>query len=174
MQEAEIKALHGNTLGGQIMDVLSIENHDISHRDQKDFPNYPYAAYNLALREIERRKVDYVAYFAKKLDQIQDPNGKTALQNSIFLAGSGLGDPGHHGSVNTPILTLGEGNGAIQGDAFHQFSGATDYQYPASAAVLHVEIMKAMGVPITLNQYALNVYEPQNHPARQIVVKLKP
>lgn len=64
------------------------------------------------------RKIDvYLAknfsYFLDKLDSVEEADGRTLLDNSIVLYGSGLSDGNRHRHEELPIVLAGSGGGAI-------------------------------------------------------------
>ena len=67
---------------------------------------------NEALRAHAHMKMREVAYFLTKVDQIKDPNGKTALENSMITVSTESGD-GRHSNVKRELSGV-----------FHAVSGA--------------------------------------------------
>lgn len=63
--------------------------------------------------EIDQWYVSRLSRFLQRLDSIVEGNGKTLLQNSMILYGSGNSDGNRHTHSNLPILLAGEGGGAL-------------------------------------------------------------
>ncbi len=66
------------------------------------------------VQEIDRWYVTRLARFLEKMDQAQDADGQSMLQNSMILYGSGNADGNRHTHDNLPILLAGAGGGAFQ------------------------------------------------------------
>lgn len=49
------------------------------------------------------------AYLLEKMDSIQEANGSTLLDNTLFTYGSGLGDGATHQYEKLPIIVAGSG-----------------------------------------------------------------
>ena len=50
-----------------------------------------------------------VARFLTELKSIEEPNGKTLLDNSMVLFGSGMGNASSHSNKNLPLVLAGGG-----------------------------------------------------------------
>ncbi|GAB5403197.1 MAG: DUF1552 domain-containing protein [Aureliella sp.] len=55
-----------------------------------------------------------VAYFLQRLNSIQEPDGRTLLDNSMILYGSSLADGHEHEERDLPLLLAGGGGGTIR------------------------------------------------------------
>jgi Protein of unknown function (DUF1552) len=66
------------------------------------------------LAKINAYHVSLFAYLLGKLQATQDGEG-TLLDNSLYLLGSGLGNPDVHDHTNLPILVAGGGSGQMTG-----------------------------------------------------------
>ena len=74
------------------------------------------------LAKINAYHVSLFAYLLGKLQATQDGDG-TLLDNSLYLLGSGLGNPDVHDHTNLPILVAGGGSGQMRRTS-HQIHGA--------------------------------------------------
>src|SRR5881628_1596953 len=83
--------------------------------------------------------VSLFAYFLEKLKATPDGNG-SLLDHSLYLYGSGMGNPDVHDHVNLPILVAGGGAGKIKG-ARH-----ITYSEPTPLANLHLTLLDIVGV----------------------------
>ena len=84
------------------------------------------------MAKINAFHVSLFAYFLEKLKATPDGDG-SLLDHSLFLYGSGMGNPNVHDHVNLPILVAG---GARQGEGrpSHQVRGADAARQPAPDA----------------------------------------
>jgi hypothetical protein len=65
------------------------------------------------LRKIDTHLAEQFAYFLQKMDSVVEANGKTLLDNSVILYGSGLSDGNRHRHEDLPIVLAGSGGGQI-------------------------------------------------------------
>lgn len=66
------------------------------------------------LTKIDQFYVKQFAYFLGKLKSAKDSDGKSLLDNSMILWGSGLGDPNRHQHDQLPIVVAGRAGGRFQ------------------------------------------------------------
>ena len=83
--------------------------------------------------------VSLFAYFLEKLKATPDGNG-SLLDHSIYLYGSGMGNPNVHDHVNLPILVAGGGAGKLKGGRHIK------YAEPTPLANLHLTLLDKVGV----------------------------
>ena len=83
--------------------------------------------------------VSLFAYFLDKLRSTKDGNG-TLLDHSMYLYGSGMGNPDVHDHVNLPILVAGGGAGNMKGGRY------IAYKEPTPLANLHHTLLEKVGV----------------------------
>jgi hypothetical protein len=83
--------------------------------------------------------VSLFAYFLEKLKSTRDGAG-SLLDHSMFLYGSGLGNPDVHDHVNLPILLAGGGAGKLKGGRHIK------YAEPTPLANLHLTLLDKVGV----------------------------
>jgi hypothetical protein len=79
------------------------------------------------------------AYFLQKLKATREGNG-TLLDNSLFLCGSGMGNPDVHDHVNLPIVVAGGAAGNLKGGRHIR------YEQPTPLANLHLTLLDKVGV----------------------------
>ncbi len=89
--------------------------------------------------QINAFHVSLFAYFLDKLKSTADGNG-SLLDHSVFLYGSGMGNPDVHDHVNLPILVAGGGAGNLKGGRHIR------YAKPAPLANLHLTLLEKAGV----------------------------
>src|SRR5262249_10587940 len=58
--------------------------------------------------------VKQFALFLDKLRRVKDPDGKTLLDNSMIVYGSGNADGNRHTHHNLPLVLAGGGGGALK------------------------------------------------------------
>jgi hypothetical protein len=83
--------------------------------------------------------VSLFAEFAAKLKATPDGDG-SLLDHSMFLYGSGMGNPDIHDHVNLPILVVGGGAGKLKGGRHIRYAD------PAPLANLHLTLLDKAGV----------------------------
>ena len=79
------------------------------------------------------------AYFLEKLKTTPDGNG-SLLDHSIYLYGSGMGNPDIHDHVNLPTIVAGGGAGTHKGGRHIR------YAQPTPLANLHLTLLEKVGV----------------------------
>jgi hypothetical protein len=91
------------------------------------------------MAKINAFHVSLFAYFLEKLKATPEGNG-SLLDHSIYLYGSGMGNPNVHDHTNLPVLVAGGGGGKIKG-ARH-----IKYAEPTPLANLHLTLLERVGV----------------------------
>ncbi len=66
------------------------------------------------LLRVDHFHMEQFAYLVKKMDSIQESQGTSLLDNTIFTYGSGLGDGATHQYTDLPIIVAGSGGGRLQ------------------------------------------------------------
>ena len=66
------------------------------------------------LLRVDRFHMEQFAYLAEKMDGIEEADGSSLLDNTIFTYGSGLGDGATHQYTDLPIIVAGSGGGRLQ------------------------------------------------------------
>lgn len=84
--------------------------------------------------------VSLFAEFLEKLKATPEANG-TLLDHSLYLYGSGMGNPNVHDHTNLPILVAGGAAGRMRGGRHLQFD------QPTPLANLHLTLLKKVGAP---------------------------
>jgi hypothetical protein len=107
-------------------------HHPLSHH-----ANNPEKLAKLA--KINEFHVSLFAYFLEKLKSTPDGEG-TLLDHSLYLYGSGMGNPDVHDHINLPIVVAGGAAGRVKG-ARH-----IRYAEPAPLANLHLTMLDRVGV----------------------------
>jgi len=107
-------------------------HHPVSHHD-----NDPEKLAKLA--KINTFHVSLLAYFLEKLKSTHDGDGNL-LDHSMFLYGSGMGNPSVHDHANLPILVAGGGSGKLKGGRHIHYSQLTPL------ANLHLTLLDKVGV----------------------------
>ena len=64
--------------------------------------------------------MEQFAYLLEKMDAIEEADGTTLLDNTLFTYGSGLGDGSTHQYNDLPIIVAGGGGGQVQDRPAHQ------------------------------------------------------
>lgn len=111
---------------------VSDPHHPLSHHG-----NDPEKIARMA--KINEFHVSLFAEFIGKLKATQEGNG-TLLDHSLYLYGSGIGNPNVHDHTNLPILVAGGAAGGIKGGRHIKFKEATPL------ANLHLTLLDKVGV----------------------------
>ena len=90
------------------------------------------------MAKINAFHVSLFAYFLEKLKSTPEGDG-TLLDHSLYLYGSGMGNPNVHDHVNLPILVAG-GAGRVKGGRHIK------YVEPTPLANLHLTLLERVGV----------------------------
>jgi hypothetical protein len=91
------------------------------------------------MAKINAFHVSLFAYFLGKLKATPEGDG-TLLDHSLYLYGSGMGNPNIHDHVNLPVLVAGGAAGRVKG-ARH-----IKYAEPTPLANLHLTLLERVGV----------------------------
>jgi hypothetical protein len=82
-------------------------HHESSHHGKSE-----HKQQNIA--KINRFHIDRFGYLLSRLKQVRETNGKTLLDNSMLIYGSGISDGDRHNHDDLPILLAGGGGGRIK------------------------------------------------------------
>ncbi len=91
--------------------------------------------------KINQYHVSLFADFLKKMDAIPEADG-SLLDHSLYMYGSGMGDPNAHDHSNLPIVVAGGAAGKMKGGRHVRFTDST----PLSN--LHLTLLNKVGVPL--------------------------
>ena len=91
--------------------------------------------------KINRFHVSLFAEFLEKMQNVPEGEG-TLLDNSVYMYGSGMGDPNSHDHSNLPIIVAGGAAGNLRGGRHIRFKDTT----PLSN--LHLTLLNKVGVPL--------------------------
>ncbi|MEP6714929.1 MAG: DUF1552 domain-containing protein [Terriglobia bacterium] len=111
---------------------VSDPHHPVSHHS-----NNPVQLEKLA--KINAYHASLFAYFLDKLKSTPEGEG-TLLDHSLYLYGSGMGNPDVHDHINLPVVVAGGAAGRVQG-ARH-----IRYAEPTPLANLHLTMLDRVGV----------------------------
>ncbi|MCH1498306.1 MAG: DUF1552 domain-containing protein [Akkermansiaceae bacterium] len=110
-------------------------------------PHHPLSHHGNDASKIERMSkinafhVSLFAEFLEKMKATSDGNG-SLLDNSLFLYGSGMGNPNVHDHQNLPAIVAGGAAGGVKGGRHLQFDE------PTALANLHVTLLDKAGVKV--------------------------
>jgi hypothetical protein len=91
------------------------------------------------MAKINQFHVSLFAEFLGKLKATKEGNG-TLLDHSLYLYGSGMGNPNVHDHINLPILVAGGAAGGMKGGRHVR------YRKPTALANLHLTLLDKVGV----------------------------
>jgi hypothetical protein len=75
------------------------------------------------LLKVDHFHMEQFAYLVKRMSQIEEGDGTTLLDNTLFTYGSGLGDGSTHQYNDLPIVMAGGGNRVKTGLHIHMAEG---------------------------------------------------
>ena len=108
-----------------------------SHHATSHHGNDPEKVAKIA--KINLFHVSLFAYFLEQLASVSEGDG-TLLDHSLYLYGSGMGNPNIHDHVNLPIVVAGGGAGKARGGRHIKFADQTPL------ANLHLTLLDSVGV----------------------------
>jgi Protein of unknown function (DUF1552) len=91
------------------------------------------------MAKINAFHVSLFAYFLEKMKATPEGNG-SLLDHSLYLYGSGMGNPNIHDHVNLPIIVAGGGAGRVKGGRHIK------YAEPTPLANLHLTLLERAGI----------------------------
>ncbi len=91
------------------------------------------------MAKINAFHVSLFGYFLEKLKSTPEGTG-SLLDHSLYLYGSGMGNPNVHDHVNLPILVAGGGGTGVKGGRHIK------YAEPTPLANLHLTLLERVGV----------------------------
>jgi hypothetical protein len=107
------------------------------HHPTSHHGNDPYKVAQIA--KINTFHVSLFSEFLQRLKATRDGDG-SLLDHSVYLYGSGMGNPSLHDHENLPILVAGGAATGLKGGRHIR------YEKPASLANLHLTLMERVGV----------------------------
>ncbi|MYB52163.1 MAG: DUF1552 domain-containing protein [Acidobacteriia bacterium] len=111
---------------------VSEPHHPLTHHG-----NNPEMVAKMA--KINEYHVSLFAYLVDRLKSTPDGDG-TLLDHSMYMYGSGMGDPNKHDHINLPILVAGGGAGTMKGGRHIRYAEQTPL------ANLHLTLLEKAGV----------------------------
>ncbi len=110
-------------------------------------PHHPITHHGGDLEKLQKvAKINqfHVSLFAEFLNKLKSTNEAdgSLLDHSIFLYGSGMGDPDAHDHSNLPIVVAGGAAGKHRGGRHIEFS------HPTPLSNLHLTLLNKVGVPM--------------------------
>ncbi|MEO9591500.1 DUF1552 domain-containing protein [Rhodopirellula bahusiensis] len=91
--------------------------------------------------KINQFHVSLFADFLKRMDEVPEGDG-TLLDHSLYMYGSGMGDPDAHDHSNLPILVAGGAAENMRGNRHLRFKD------PEPLSNLHLTLLNKVGVPL--------------------------
>ena len=109
-------------------------HHSLSHHDRQQEKLDKIAKIDLFYAE-------QLAYFLEKAQSKKDLDGKSILDNSMFLYGSGIADGDRHAHRDLPVILAGGGGGAL--------TPGQDIKLASDTPItnLYLRMLQEMGVP---------------------------
>jgi Protein of unknown function (DUF1552) len=111
-------------------------HHQMSHNQTKMIDD---------LLKVDRFHMEQFAYLLHKMAAIEDGNGMTLLDNTLFTYGSGLGDGSTHQYNDLPIIVAGGGNRINSGQHINM---------PEGTPLANLWLTQAQMMGLELNEFA--------------------
>ena len=93
------------------------------------------------MAKINRFHISLFAEFLEKMQATPEADG-TLLDHSLYMYGSGMGDPDKHDHSNLPVVVAGGAAGKMRGGRHIR------YENPEPLANLHLTLLNKVGVPL--------------------------
>ena len=119
-----------------------LSHHGMSH-DQKNHLN--------ELLPIDRFHMEQFAYLAQRMDEIEEIDGNSLLDNTLFTYGSGLGDGSTHQYNDLPIIVAGSGGG--------QFKTGLHVNMSEGTPLANLWLTQARALGVRIDRFADSVGE---------------
>jgi hypothetical protein len=78
-----------------------------------------------AIRKIDKFHMEQFAWFLQRLADTPDTDGKSLLENSMIMLGSGISDGNRHNHNELPVILAGRGGGTIRPGRHLQYAPDT-------------------------------------------------
>lgn len=114
-----------------------MSHHQMSHNQQ---------TYVEQLEQLDRFHMEQYAYLVSKMDSIEEADGSSLLDNTLFTYGSGLGDGSTHQYSDLPIIVAGSGGG--------RFRTGQHLQCPEATPLANLWLTQAKAMGVTPDRFA--------------------
>ncbi|MEM6780082.1 MAG: DUF1552 domain-containing protein [Planctomycetota bacterium] len=111
-------------------------HHQMSHNQTKMIDD---------LLKVDRFHMEQYAYLVEKMDSIEQADGTTLLDNTLFTYGSGLGDGSTHQYNDLPIIVAGGGSRVVSGQHINM---------PEGTPLANLWLTQAQMMGLELEQFA--------------------
>jgi len=111
-------------------------HHQMSHNQTKMIDD---------LLQVDRFHMEQFAYLVRKMNGIEEANGTTLLDNTLFTYGSGLGDGSTHQYNDLPIVMAGGGDRVKSGRHINM---------PEGTPLANLWLTQAKMMGVTMDQFA--------------------
>ncbi|MEM8912460.1 MAG: DUF1552 domain-containing protein [Planctomycetota bacterium] len=111
-------------------------HHQMSHNQTKMIDD---------LLKVDRFHMQQYAYLVEKMDSIEQADGTTLLDNTLFTYGSGLGDGSTHQYNDLPIIVAGGGSRVVSGQHINM---------PEGTPLANLWLTQAQMMGLELEQFA--------------------
>jgi hypothetical protein len=108
--------------------------------------SHKQSVYSEQLKQVDRFHMEQFAYLVEKMDSIQESDGSSLLDNTMFTYGSGLGDGSTHQYNDLPILVAGKAQGKFRtGEHLH---------CPDGTPLANLWLTQARAMGLDINKFA--------------------
>ncbi|MEM7143542.1 MAG: DUF1552 domain-containing protein [Verrucomicrobiota bacterium] len=113
-------------------------HHKMSHNQQKFLDD---------LLRVDRFHMEQFAYLVEKMDAIEESDGTSLLDNTLFTYGSGLGDGATHQYTDLPIIVAGSGRGTFS-------EGGKHFTLPEGTPLANLWLTQAQAMGVKMDRFA--------------------
>ena len=112
-------------------------HHGMSHNQTKMIDD---------LLRVDQFHMEQFAYLIQRMDGIQESNGTSLLDNTLFTYGSGLGDGSTHQYNDLPIIVAGSGGG--------KFKTGQHVNMPEGTPLANLWLTQARGMGLKMDRFS--------------------
>ena len=112
-------------------------HHGMSHNQTKMIDD---------LLRVDQFHMEQFAYLIQRMDSIQESNGTSLLDNTLFTYGSGLGDGSTHQYNDLPIIVAGSGGG--------KFKTGQHVNMPEGTPLANLWLTQARGMGLKMDRFS--------------------
>ena len=98
------------------------------------------------LLRVDQFHMEQFAYLIQRMDSIQESNGTSLLDNTLFTYGSGLGDGSTHQYNDLPIIVAGSGGG--------KFKTGQHVNMPEGTPLANLWLTQARGMGLKMDRFS--------------------
>jgi hypothetical protein len=98
------------------------------------------------LLRVDQFHMEQFAYLIQRMEGIQESNGTSLLDNTLFTYGSGLGDGSTHQYNDLPVIVAGSGGG--------KFKTGQHVNMPEGTPLANLWLTQARGMGLKMDRFS--------------------